>query len=280
MNAPFRSPTSNLSTAAPVRIGAVKLIVRDLAKVSAFYQQALGLAVIAAGEGFARLGAGSAVLLHLVQDAAARVRSRREAGLFHTAFLLPCRADLASWIVHASETQVAVQGASDHLVSEALYLQDPEDNGIEIYSDRPAEVWPIRDNQIEMTTDPLNVEAIVAASDGRVWKGAPPGTVVGHLHLQVGDIARAEAFYAGLLGFDVTYRVPGATFYASGGYHHHLATNVWSSRGAAVRSDVATGLAGFELVARDDAAHAAMLARAGSPALADPWGTAITIVKG
>ena len=280
MNAPFRSSVPNLSTAAPVRIGAVKLVVRDLAGVSAFYRQALGLAVIEQGEGFARLGAGSAVLLDLVQDAAARVRSRREAGLFHTAFLLPSRADLASWIVHASETRVAVQGAADHIVSEALYLQDPEGNGIEIYVDRPAEAWSIRNNQIEMTTDPLDIEAIVAAGDGRVWTGVPPGTVVGHLHLQVGEIAKAEAYYASLLGFDVTYRVPGATFYSTGGYHHHLATNVWSSRGAAPRSDVATGLAGFELVARSDADHAALLARAGGAALVDPWGTEIKIVKG
>ena len=280
MNAPFRSSAANLSSAAPLRIGTVKLIVRDLAGVSAFYQRALGLDAIEQGEGFARLGAGSTVLLDLVHNASARIHSRREAGLFHTAFLLPSRADLATWIVHASETGVAIQGASDHLVSEALYLQDPEGNGIEIYADRPAEAWTIRDNRIEMSTNPLDIEALVAAGKGHVWTGVPPGTMVGHLHLQVSDIARAEAFYAGLLGFDVTYQVPGATFYSTGGYHHHLATNTWNSRGAAPRGGEVTGLAGFELVARNDADLGAILARAGGATLSDPWGTAITIVKG
>jgi catechol 2,3-dioxygenase len=280
MNAPVTSFEPYLSGSAPVRIGKVNLIVRDLPKVSDFYQKALGLAVLDSDATRARLGTGSGTLLELKQDANARLRSRREASLFHTAFLLPSRSDLAAWIIHASTSGLAVQGASDHLVSEAIYLADPEGNGIEIYSDRPHRAWPINGKNIEMPSDPLNIEAIVKSGDGRVWSGAPARMIVGHIHLQVGDIARAEAFYAELLGFDVTYRVPGATFYATGGYHHHLATNVWNSRGSAPVRDVATGLSGFELVARDDGTYNRLVERLKTASPSDPWGTSISIVKG
>ena len=273
----------NLSWRAPLRIGRVSLVVRDAQRVSAFYREALGLQTIDTGGRVTRLGAGGKLLLELHEDRGARPRGRRDAGLFHTAFLLPSRGDLGRWIEHAGQTGVAVQGASDHLVSEAVYLADPEGNGVEIYADRPATEWRRVDGVIEMTTEHLEIEPIVAAGGGRKWSGMPAGGFVGHIHLQVGDVTAAEDFYSTALGFDLTYRVPGASFYSTGGYHHHLATNSWSSRGALVRAEGATGLKGFEIVATSDAAKDALrdhLARAGlTGPLKDPWGTAIDIVS-
>ncbi|MBI3674724.1 MAG: VOC family protein, partial [Rhizobiales bacterium] len=196
---------------------------------------------------------------------------RREAGLFHTAFLLPSRAVLGRWLAHTARTGLALLGASDHIVSEAVYLNDPEDNGIEVYADRAIAEWRRSDGMIEMSTAPLDLDSLVAAGDGKAWTGMPAASFIGHVHLQVGDLAEAERFYAGLFGFDVTYRVPGATFYSSGGYHHHLATNVWSSRGAGIRQEPVTGLRAVELVA----ASPAIRDRLGAAEIRDPWGTAI-----
>ena len=261
MNALPHAVEPSLSWNAPLRIGMVSLTVRDLPRVSAYYQEVLGLHLLEGGKDTARLGAGNRVLLELREDKSARERSPREAGLFHTAFLLPNRRDLAAWIGHAVERRIPVAGASDHLVSEALYLSDPEGNGIEIYADRPVAEWHRNNGTIEMVTDPLDIEAIMEAGQGARWSGMPDGGFVGHLHLQVGDIPAAEAFYGTLLGFDVTYRVPGGTFYAMGGYHHHLATNTWNSRGAGETDGKATGLAGFELEATSKDAYEHMLAR-------------------
>lgn len=260
-------------------MGRVALTVNDLDKAGAFYEQAVGLHRLGADGETARYGAGSQVLLELRRDAAARRRSPREAGLFHTAFLLPTRADLARWTTHASESRTPVVGASDHGVSEAIYLTDPEGNGIEIYIDRPEADWPRQGDMIAMPSDPLDIASLLAAGDGGRWTGFPEGASVGHVHLQVGALAPAEAFYAGVLGFDVTCRYPGGTFYAADGYHHHLATNIWNSRGAEPRRFPATGLAEVEI--RLDATRAAAIrARADTPAAADlrdPWGTTIAL---
>ena len=261
----------SLSRSAPLRIGSVSLTVRDLAKVAGFYRQALGLGEISATADTVRLGVGDEVLLHLIADPQARPRSRREAGLFHTAFLLPSRAALGRWLAHAAQAQLAILGASDHIVSEAIYLNDPEGNGIEVYADRAAAEWRRSDGMIEMTTEPLDLQAIIAARERTAWTGMPAGSFIGHVHLQVGDLTEAERFYADLLGFDVTYRVPGAVFYSSGGYHHHLATNVWSSRGAGIRQEPVAGLRSVELVA------AAPAIREPGSELRDPWGTRIAI---
>lgn len=266
-----------MSTAsAPVEIGRVALTVRDIDQVAAFYETAIGLQPIASQGGVRTLGAGGRVLLELRADRDARNGDPREAGLFHTAFLLPSRADLAAWMIHAFEARLPLQGASDHLVSEAIYLADPEGNGIEIYRDRPRDEWPRRDGRIRMATDPLDLRAL-AADAARPWTGAPDGTVVGHVHLQVGDVPAAEDYYAGTLGFDLVTHYPGAAFYSSGGYHHHLATNVWNSRGAGRRSPGATGLAGVELLA--DAANHDRLAGILAAQGADPWGTPITVSR-
>jgi len=266
-----------MSTAsAPVEIGRVALTVRDIDRVAAFYETAIGLQPIASEGGVRTLGAGGRVLLELRADRAAKAGDPREAGLFHTAFLLPSRADLAMWMIHAFEVRLPLQGASDHLVSEAIYLADPEGNGIEIYRDRARDEWPRRDGRIRMATDPLDLRAL-AADAARPWTGAPDGTVVGHVHLQVGDVSAAEDFYSGTLGFDIVTHYPGAAFYSSGGYHHHLATNVWNSRGAGQRSRGAGGLAGVELLA--DAANHDRLAGVLAAQGADPWGTLFTVSR-
>lgn len=262
---------------APVEIGHVILTVHDLAALSAFYERAVGLERIASDGESARLGAGGRVLVELRRDASARRSSPREAGLFHTAFLLPDRRDLGALLNTYAERGDRLDGASDHAVSEALYLSDPEGNGIEIYTDRPRAAWPRGAGGIEMTTERLDI-ADLMRSASEPWAGAPAGTVVGHAHLRVGKIPAAEAFYTGTLGMDLVTRYPGGSFYATGGYHHHIATNTWQSRGAAPRSGPVTGLA--EVVLRADAsAYDRLAARASEGALADPWNTRFTLER-
>ncbi|MGA2045525.1 MAG: VOC family protein [Roseiarcus sp.] len=272
---------------APLRIGRVALTVHDLDRVGAFYQEAIGLQRIAGDETALQLGAGGAILLELRRDSDAPRASPREAGLFHTAFLLPSRADLGRWLTHAASARLQIQGASDHLVSEAVYLADPEGNGIEIYADRPRAQWRWAEGAIVMATEALDVQGVMASGGGEAWRGAPAGTTVGHVHLQVGAIPAADAFYGTLLGFDLTCRYPGASFFGSGGYHHHFGANIWNSRGARVRPERTTGLAEVEIVAADAAIVAAIRARAerapveaapGRLALRDPWGTKLAIV--
>jgi catechol 2,3-dioxygenase len=267
-----------MSTAsAPMEIGTVTLTVHDLDRTADFYARALGLAKITSDRTEVTLGAGGNALLRLIADPAARQRSPREAGLFHTAFLMPDRPALGRWVHHASTSRLPVQGASDHRVSEAIYFADPEGNGIEIYADRPRSAWTKPDGSLHMSTDPLDIEDLATTADGP-WTGAPDGMVVGHVHLQVGDVAQAESFYSGTLGFPVTAHYPGAAFYGAGGYHHHLATNIWNSRGAGPRTP-STGLTAVEILA-DAASAAAIAAKAGrTEDLTDPWGTRITVTE-
>lgn len=274
---PAQSPASSLS------MGRVALTVNDLERVRSFYEDAVGLHLLRSDGEVAELGAGSQVLLELRRDKAARQRSRQEAGLFHTAFLLPERGDLARWTRHAIETRTPVIGASDHDVSEALYLSDPEGNGVEIYIDRPASAWTWHDGEVRMVTEHLDLDDLLTSAGERKWAGIPDGSVIGHVHLQAGALAPAEAFYADIIGLDVTNRYPGALFYAADGYHHHIATNIWNSRGAGERSFPSTGLSEVEI--RLDATRAAAIReRAGLQAgaeartmLADPWGTPIAL---
>ena len=156
-----------MSTAsAPLEIGRVALTVNDLATVQAFYEEAIGLERLSGSGEVVQLGAGDRVLLELREDHSARRSSRREAGLFHTAFLLPSRAALGRWLRHTVETRIPLQGASDHLVSEAVYLADPEGNGIEVYHDRPREEWPRENGAIRMATDPMDTDGVAKAADG------------------------------------------------------------------------------------------------------------------
>lgn len=274
--------------AAPLRVGLVTLAVRDSARVAAFYREVLGLEDLGTDDREALLGAGGVPLLRLRGDAGLVPASRSEAGLFHTAFLLPSRADLGRWLAFAAERGLRLQGASDHKVSEAVYLADPEGNGIEIYADRAPSVWTDATGAIVMTTDPLDASSLLAEAAGTAWHGAPAGTLVGHVHLQVGATDIADAFYSALLGFDIATRYPGASFYGSGGYHHQLAGNIWNSRGAGPREAGCTGLAELQIVLREadrlgaiaDAARKAGLAVADAGdglALADPWGTRLRL---
>jgi catechol 2,3-dioxygenase len=285
MDAPNPSALPTFASRTPLHIGAVGLKVRDLDRLAGFYRDAIGLVVLDRGKDGATLGAGDVPLLHLESAPAAKPDDTREAGLYHTAFLMPTRADLARWILHAARTKVPLTGASDHAVSEAFYLDDPEGNGVEVYSDRPAESWQWTGSDLRITTDPLDVDDILreVSSDAR-FPGAPHGLRIGHVHLRVGDVAQAEGFYRDTIGLDVTRRRNGASFMSSGRYHHHIAANVWHSAGAGKRDDQRAGLSWFSFEGADRAALARVkqaLAERGLPLAqtprgfetTDPWGT-------
>lgn len=276
--------------AAPLRVGAVTLRVRDLTKLSDFYQKIMGLQLISETPQEVRLGVAGQALLVLEGNPAFKPLDPREAGLFHTAFLMPERADLGKWLGYVVENRVAMQGASDHLVSEALYLADPEGNGIEVYTDRPTNRWRDAKGDIKMTTDQLDLQDLFNAAEGEKWAGYPADGTIGHVHLQVGATELADHFYAGLIGMDISARYHGASFYGSGGYHHQLAGNIWNSRGAGPRNEMMAGLGNLELIARDGAVEDAILEKAesagaqitagnGFALLQDPWGTQITLKR-
>lgn len=265
------------TAAAPVEIASVTLTVHDLPKLSAYYEKLLGLHRLSGDGATVRLGLGTDVLLELRGDKAARKSDPREAGLFHTAFLMPSRAALGSWLIHTSDSHLPLQGASDHLVSEAIYLADPEGNGIEVYADRPRVAWYNPDGSIKMATEGLDLNDVARAAK-QPYAGAPAGLSIGHVHLQVGNVPEAEKFYRDIIGMPVTSHYPGAAFYGSGGYHHHIATNVWNSRNAKARNFPATGLAGVTLRA-DAPDYEAIVTRGGSDTLADPWGTPVNVVR-
>lgn len=252
---------------APVTVSRVALTVRDLDAVGDFYQSVIGLDPITRNGEALVLGQADLPLIELRRDPKAQSHPR-EAGLFHTAFLLPTRQDLGRWLRFAADRGIRLDGAGDHLVSEALYLADPEGNGIEIYADRPRDVWETDGTTVRMDKLAMNLNELASAPGE--WTGMPDGSVIGHVHLQVGDIPQAEAFYAGELGLDLSSRLGSASFYATGGYHHHLATNIWNSRGAGPRSEGTAGLA--ELVLEADPG------RLGAAGFTDPWGNRITVL--
>ncbi len=215
------------------RMGAVHLTVADLRRSIEYYREAVGLGVLDHSDGRASLGAGGEELVHLVEVPGA-APSRGRTGLFHLALRVPARADLARWLTHAAHTQVPLAGLSDHFVSEAIYLQDPDDHGIEIYHDRPRELW--EDRVDEITTIALDVDNLLTElADPRTetFEGLPAGTDMGHVHLRVRDVPETIDFYRDVLGLDLmaTYG-PHAAFLAAGGYHHHIGANVWQSMGA------------------------------------------------
>jgi catechol 2,3-dioxygenase len=228
-------------------VGPISLTVADLPRALAFYTERLGFRVHAEDDGTARLGAGASDLLVLVERKGAR-RAPGSTGLFHFAVLLPSREALARSLARLADTRTPLQGAADHLVSEALYLADPEGNGIELYRDRPREEWTWENGAIRMTTDPLDVEGLLeeGVAIGSAWHGLPHGTVLGHVHLRVAEIAPAERFYCDLLGFDLTTRYGTmASFVSAGGYHHHIAFNTWGGVGAPPPPRGAAGLKEF-----------------------------------
>lgn len=239
---------------APLHIGAVSLIVQDIDKVANYYRSKLGLEqILHAGERVS-LGSGDEAYLHLMEQKNATRESPRSAGLFHTAFLLPSRAALGRWFTQAHQRGVEFEGASDHGVSEAFYLTDPEGNGVEVYADRARQVWPRGPHGYNMTTERMDIEAVAAAgADAPQHAGFPTQARIGHVHVRVGDIKAVQAFYVETLGLDEMDRRPGGVFYGAGGYHHHLATNQWQSAGASARSGGTTGLDEVEIRLSDTA---------------------------
>ena len=234
-------------------MGAVRLTVADLERARDFYRDAIGLTELDSSNGVTRLGAGDRSALpvvELVRDPDAPPRPRGTSGLFHLAILVPSRADLARSLQRVAEAGWRLSGASDHLVSEALYLSDPESNGIELYRDRPRDKWPIRDGVLQMDTLPLDLDGVLGELRREdASAGMPPGTRIGHVHLNVGDLTPAEAFYSGAMGFDITVRgYPGALFVSAGGYHHHLGLNTWAGEGAPPPPEGSRGLREFEIV--------------------------------
>jgi catechol 2,3-dioxygenase len=234
-----------------MNVGAVRLTVADLDRVQAFYEEAVGLRTIDRGGEVALLGANAVPLVELVHRRDAPARPRGSTGLFHMAILVPGRVELARSVHRIAEAGWRLTGASDHLVSEALYLRDPEGNGIEIYRDRPREEWRYEDGQVQMATLPLDLDAVLGELSGAHAEAGPMlnGTRMGHVHLNVADLAAAEAFYGDTLGLDVTVRgYPGALFLSHGGYHHHIGLNTWTGEGAPPPPPGSRGLRWFELL--------------------------------
>ncbi|UPJ50585.1 VOC family protein [Bradyrhizobium sp. 200] len=276
----------------PMRIGMVTLRVRDLDLVANYYRDAIGLTVMARSATSARLGSGGVPLLDLERRGGAAREARNAAGLYHTAFLMPTRKDLARWLVHAAKNKIPLSGFADHLVSESVYLDDPEGNGIEVYADRAPETWKWDGGSVAMATDRLDIDGLLALTDTRTtnYAKAPDDLRIGHMHLRVGDLEQADRFYSATLGFDPTRKRSGAAFLSSGRYHHHLAINVWQSAGAGPRDDAATGLAWFSLeIAAPEILQSQeqRLRQAGAQAVAiangietaDPWGTKVRLIK-
>jgi catechol 2,3-dioxygenase len=246
-------------------MGAVGLRVRDARTEVDFYGRLLGLrtSTDSAGKTVEVTTTMGEPLLRLWVDPEATPRPRRSTGLYHFALLVPARADLGVALVTLIEGGYPLEGAADHLVSEAVYLADPEGNGIEIYRDRPRTEWPRLDGKIEMATDPLDADGLMQEGRTRgAERGLAGGTRMGHVHLNVADLAAAEAFYCGLLGFDLVTRYgESAGFVSAGGYHHHIGFNTWSGRGAPSPTSDSRGLVYATVLLPGDESLAAVRAR-------------------
>jgi len=276
---------------AATHIGLVRLQVSDLARSLAYYERVLGFRTLNRSGTVATLGAvdGGAPILELHEKPGAQPVPRRgRLGLFHFAILLPDRPSLGRLVTHLNEIG-AYAGMSDHLVSEAIYLTDPDGLGIEVYADRPRAEWRYEGRELVMSTLPLDVPNLVAAAGNTRWSGMPNGTRMGHIHLHVGDLDVGAGFYHDALGFDkVAWGYPGALFMSAGGYHHHLGTNTWAA-GAPLASDDEARLLDWEIVLptvadADAAAHSisdaghAVERSAQGHVVRDPWGTALRLV--
>jgi catechol 2,3-dioxygenase len=225
------------------RIGRTALRVNDLGELTRFYRTVVGLSVLDESDTRSVLGVADTPLLILEEDAYAPTRHRSGAGLYHTAFRVPSRAALGDALARIRD-QWQLGGASDHWVSEALYLTDPEGNGIEIYRDYPREEWPIADDgTVRISTEPLDLDSIEAAATGD--SQVPPGTDIGHVHLEVSSLDAFRDFYVDTLGFEVQTTVPAASFVSAGGYHHHIGANTWHHRTSPVNG---RGLSWFEVL--------------------------------
>ncbi|MBM4760943.1 VOC family protein [Bacillus sp. B15-48] len=233
-----------------IYVSQIELKVQDLQRSLDFYQNIIGFKILNQTEQKAVLTAdGNTPLVTIEQLENIIPKQPRTTGLYHYALLLPSRADLARIIQHFIKTQFPLQGASDHLVSEALYLADPDGNGIEIYSDRPASQWEWKSGEVAMDTRPLDIEGILADGDEKPWTGLPSGTIMGHIHLHVSELKKTEEFYCNGLQFDVVTRYGGqALFISTGKYHHHIGLNTWAGIGAPAPAENSVGMSAFTIV--------------------------------
>ncbi|MEC2056961.1 VOC family protein [Peribacillus psychrosaccharolyticus] len=230
-------------------VGNVHLLVKDLHRSMTFYKEVIGFTILEQTEKKAALSAdGKTVLLTIEQPEVIIEKQPRTTGLYHFALLLPTRADLGNVLLHLLQSGYPLQGASNHGVSEAIYLGDPDGNGIEIYADTPEEEWIWQDNHVQMITESMDAEGVLASRISDTWNGLPVGTVMGHIHLHVSDLVKAEEFYIKVLGFDVVLRYGAqALFISTGNYHHHIGLNTWAGVGAPAPTKNSLGLKTFTL---------------------------------
>jgi catechol 2,3-dioxygenase len=265
------------------RLGSVHLAVTDLERSSAFYGEAIGLRVQQRENGVAALGAGGDDLLVLHEEPAAGRAAGGRAGLYHFALLHPSRLELARAAQRLAATRTPIQGASDHKFSEAIYLPDPDGNGIELYADRPREEWPVPLEALPPGGPmPLDLHGLLELTGDEPQTGADPGLVVGHIHLHVGALEDALGFYRDVIGFEPMILTPSAAFVSAGGYHHHLGLNTWRGEGVARAADDVVGLRRWTVLLPDEAEVGRVRARVESAGLehrdvaeglllSDPW---------
>ena len=251
-----------MEIAPDTQMGAVELTVADLDRTLDYWQRQIGLRVLDRSDGRASLGTDTEVL-RFVEEPGAQPDTGH-IGLYHVALLLPDRASLARWLAHAARDRVSLTGLSDHAVSEAIYLRDPDHHGIEIYADRPRELWEGRVGEL-LTTFPLDVDDLLGELDDAgagQFDGLPDGTIVGHTHLRVADVPRTVAFYGDVLGFPLMAQLRDmAAFHGAGGYHHHVGANIWESAGAQPAPPGAATLRHATILLPDEAERARVAAR-------------------
>jgi len=286
-----RDPPSARTLPADLRLGAVRLTVSNLDRSVAWYERSLGLHVGRHEATTAELGDGRYTVLMLVEDSRARPAGRH-AGLFHYALLYPTREELARAAVRLSLADTPIEGASDHGTHEALYLPDPDGNGIELAADRPREVWPKPEEEYSSGPRALDLPSLLDTIAGEPARArVAPGLRVGHLHLHVGDVDRGLAFYRDVLGFELSALLPSAAFVSAGGYHHHLGFNVWRGRGVGPAPDHTVGLRDWtielgtaeqvaEVRSRLEDTALAVQPTAGGFMVRDPWEIAVQVVVG
>ena len=282
-------PAPNYRLPDATRLGPVKLQISDLERSVSYYREVLGLRALERSEGRALLGpfGGEPIIELIERKGVRRVPRRGLLGLYHFAILLPDRKSLARFLKHLVGRGER-PGMSDHFVSEAIYLQDPDNLGIEVYADRPRSEWKLSGRELAMTSMPLDVESLLPEAGDEPWTDAPPGTRIGHVHLHVGDIDRGVDFYHTALGLDkIVWSYPGAMFFSAGGYHHHLGTNTWAQEAPSASEEdarliewriVVPASTDVDKVAKSLATSGVKVQREGTDAVVkDPWGTQLRV---